>query len=91
MFQQTAKELIAFIEKSPTCFQAVATMKETLKQEGYQELKENEKWQIEKGGNYFVTRNDSALIAFSVPQGEWKGFRIMASHSDSPSFKIIRK
>ena len=88
MFQQTAKELIAFIEKSPTCFQAVATMKETLKQEGYQELKENEKWQIEKGGNYFVTRNNSALIAFSVPQGEWKGFRIMASHSDSPSFKI---
>ena len=38
MFQQTAKELIAFIEKSPTCFQAVAAMKETLKQEGYQEL-----------------------------------------------------
>ena len=88
MFQQTAKELIAFIEKSPTCFQAVASMKETLEQEGYQELKENEKWQIEKGGNYFVTRNDSALIAFSVPQGEWKGFHIMASHSDSPSFKI---
>ena len=88
MFQQTAKELITFIEKSPTCFQAVATMKELLEQEGYQELKENEKWTVEKGGNYFVTRNDSALIAFSVPKGEWKGFRIMASHSDSPTFKI---
>lgn len=88
MFRQTAEELIQFIEKSPTCFQAVATMKELLEQEGYAELKEKDKWNIKKGGNYYVTRNDSALIAFTVPQGEWKGFRIMASHSDSPSFKI---
>lgn len=88
MFQQTAKELIQFIEKSPTCFQAVATMKEILEQEGYSELKERDKWNLEKGGHYFVTRNDSALIAFAIPQEGLKGFRIMASHSDSPSFKI---
>ena len=88
MFQQTAKELIQFIEKSPTCFQAVATMKKILEQEGYSELKERDKWNLEKGGHYFVTRNDSALIAFAIPQEGLKGFRIMASHSDSPSFKI---
>ena len=88
MFQQTAKELIQFIEKSPTCFQAVATMKEILEQEGYSELKERDKWNLEKGGHYFVTRNDSALIAFAIPQEGLKGFRIMASHSDSPSFMI---
>lgn len=88
MFQQTAKELIQFIEKSPTCFQAVATMKEILEQEGYSELREKDKWNIEKGGRYFVTRNDSSLIAFTVPKEGLKGFRIMASHSDSPSFKI---
>lgn len=88
MFQQTAKELIQFIEKSPTCFQAVETMKEILEQEGYSELKERDKWNLEKGGHYFVTRNDSALIAFAIPQEGLKGFRIMASHSDSPSFKI---
>lgn len=88
MFQQTAKELIQFIEKSPTCFQAVATMKEILEQEGYSELREKDKWNIEKGGRYFVTRNDSSLIAFTVPKEGLKGFRIMASHSDSPTFKI---
>lgn len=88
MFRQTAEELIQFIENSPTCFQAVATMKEILEQEGYAELKEKDKWSIKEGGNYYVTRNDSAIIAFTVPQGAWKGFRIMASHSDSPSFKI---
>lgn len=88
MFQQTAKELIQFIEKSPTCFQAVATMKEILEQEGYSELREKDKWNIEKGSRYFVTRNDSSLIAFTVPKEGLKGFRIMASHSDSPTFKI---
>ncbi len=88
MYQETAKELIKFIEKSPTCFHAVASMKEILEKEGYTELKEADKWEIKKGGNYYVTRNDSSLIAFSVPEGEAKGFRIMASHSDSPCFKI---
>lgn len=88
MFQKTAEELIQFIEKSPTCFHAVAAMKDILSNEGYKELKEADKWQIEKGGKYFVTRNDSSIIAFAVPEEEWKGFRIMASHSDSPSFKI---
>ena len=88
MYQETAKELIQFIENSPTCFHAVASMKEMLEKEGYTELKEADKWEIKKGGNYYVTRNDSSLIAFSVPEGEAKGFRIMASHSDSPCFKI---
>lgn len=88
MYQETAKELIKFIEKSPTCFHAVATMKEILKKEGYIELREADKWEVKKGGNYYVTRNDSSIIAFSVPKDEIKGFRIMASHSDSPSFKI---
>ena len=35
-----------------------------------------------------MTRNDSALIAFAIPEEEAKGYRIMASHSDSPTFKI---
>ena len=52
MYQETAKELIQFIEKSPTCFHAVASMKEILEKEGYTELKEADKWEIKKGGNY---------------------------------------
>ena len=82
------KKLLAFIEKSPTCFHAVATMKTKLTENGFTELKENEKWKITKGGQYFVTRNDSSLIAFTIPAAEMKGMRIMASHSDSPCFKV---
>ena len=57
-------------------------------EEGFTELKENEKWQIEQGGKYFVSRNGSSLIAFTIPETEMKGMRIIASHSDSPTFKI---
>ena len=88
MSQETAKELIAFIEKSPTSFHAVKTMGDMLDGEGYIKLEEKDRWQLVPGGRYYTTRNGSALIAFSLPQGELTGFRIIASHSDSPSFKI---
>lgn len=51
-------------------------------------LEENERWSLKAGGQYFVTRNDSSIIAFSIPENGFDGMRIMASHSDSPSFKI---
>lgn len=88
MYQETTRELLEFIEKSPTSFHAVAAMEEILTKEGFTKLEEKESWKLTKGGRYFVTRNGSALIAFTLPEAELTGFRIMASHSDSPSFKI---
>lgn len=82
------EKLLEFIRKSPTAFHAVAEMKMRFKEKGFLELKENEHWRLEKGGDYFVTRNNSSIIAFSIPEKcPWK-FHIMASHSDSPAFKI---
>ena len=88
MEQTISKELIDFIGASPSCFHAVDVMKKRLSEEGFVQLKENEKWSIQKGGRYFTMRNGSAIIAFSVPEHSFSGMRIMASHSDSPSFKI---
>ena len=88
MFKETAKELLEFIEKSPSCFHAVKTMKDMLNAEGFEEIKEADKWELSKGGKYYVTRNDSSIIAFVMPEKEFSGYRIMASHSDSPTFKI---
>lgn len=82
------KELLTFIDKSPTSFHAVWNMKEQLLAAGFQEIQEDQRWELCLGGDYFVTRNDSAIIAFSIPEEEHEGFRIVASHSDSPTFKI---
>ena len=83
-----AKNLIKFIEDSPSCFHVIKNIRERLLNEGMVELKEHEAWNIVPGGSYFVTRNMSSVIAFKVPKGDFIGFNIVASHSDSPTFKI---
>ena len=86
--RKTAEELIQFIKESPDAFHAVAAVVKRLQAAGYEELKEKEHWEMEEGKGYFVTRNDSAVIAFRIPEGEKAGYQIMACHSDSPTFKI---
>lgn len=87
-YQKCAKEMLEFIESSPSCFHAVANAAEQLEKQGFQELREDEKWELAPGQGYYVVRNGSSVIAFRLPQGEAKGFHITAAHSDSPSFKI---
>lgn len=87
-YQKCAKGMLEFIEKSPSCFHAVANVKRLLEEQGFQELKEEVGWELASGKGYYVVRNDSSVIAFRLPQGEARGFHITAAHSDSPSFKI---
>lgn len=86
--KKTVKGLTDFIKKSPTAFHAVAELRERLLAEGFDELDESEKWSLDKGGKYFVTRSGSSIISFKIPAEDYKGFYMIASHSDSPSFKI---
>lgn len=88
MYIEITKELLSFIEKSPTAFHAVKAMADELEKHDFQELKEEDAWKIQKGGKYFVTRNHSSLIAFSIPEQDVYKFHMMASHPDSPAFKI---
>lgn len=88
MALEQVQELFDFIEKSPSCFHVIDNVKKTLVEEGFEELFENKKWQLQEGGKYFVTRNLSSIIAFKVPGKDFASFHIIASHSDSPTFKI---
>ena len=88
MYIETTEKLLDFIEKSPTAFQVVDEMQKRLTENGFEVLSEKEYWKLIPGGKYLVTRNNSALIAFCIPEKESRVFHIMASHSDSPSFKI---
>lgn len=84
----TNEQLLNFLEKAHTCYQAVDEISRILKNQGYSELNESDVWELREGGRYFVTRNGSSIIAFRVPKKNFNGFMIGASHSDSPSFKI---
>ena len=92
MYQETSREVLNFIEHSPSCFHAVAQLAQMLENGGYQRLKECDGWTLEKGGKYYVTRNGSSIIAFHVgEQLDNYHFQITASHSDSPSYKVKEK
>lgn len=92
MYKEVSQQLMSFIQQSPTAFHAVDTMKKMLNEAGYQELSESQKWIITKGGKYYVTRNQSSLIAFHIGEElENYNFQIVASHSDSPTFKLKEK
>lgn len=82
------QNLLEFLEKSPSAYHAVANMAKMLDDAGFERLNEGERWQLGEGRDYYVTRNGSALIAFRIPKKDYAGFQIMASHSDSPVFKI---
>ncbi len=86
-YLKRTKDLISFIDKSPTCYQVVDNVKKVLIDNSFIELKENQKFNIKEGNSYFVTRNNSSLIAFRIPR-KYNGFSIIASHTDSPSFKL---
>ena len=81
------RELLDFIEKSPTAWHAAANVAAELERAGYIRLCEEEDWQIKAPGKYYAVRNGSAVIALNLPEGA-DGFLIMAAHDDSPSFRV---
>ena len=87
-FDDVNKELIAFLDNSPNAFFAVNNMCRMLEASGLIRLYEGKPWALEAGKGYYVTRNDSAVIAFRIPKKDYTGFQMMASHCDSPVFKI---
>ena len=85
-----AGELLDFINNSPTMYNAVSCAEEHLKGNGFTELNLKKKWTLEKNGRYYIKINASGLVAFVINGdniGE-DGFRIIGSHTDSPTFKI---
>ena len=66
MDKKISQELMLFIKKSPTAFHAIDNIKKTLLENGFEELLEGQVWQIETGKRYFVSRNNSSIIALNL-------------------------
>lgn len=82
-----SKDLINFIDKSPLNYFAVKEASKILEDNGFKELSEKDSWEL-KEGKYYVKRDETALIAFEIGEDIKKGFSIIGSHTDSPTFKI---
>jgi len=83
-------DLFRYLDCSPTAFHAIAEIRVRLLRAGLTELQENQRWHLEKGRAYFTIRENSALAAFSLGSSEelQDGFRMIASHSDSPGLQL---
>lgn len=83
-------KFVNFLNKSPSAFHCVESSKQLLREAGFNELQMSDPWKVAPLGKYFVTKNESALIAFSVG-GKYvngNGFAIVGAHTDSPCLKV---
>lgn len=92
MFRHYVNDFLSFVNASPSPYHAVQTSKKLLVAAGFQELSERDNWEskVELGHKYFVTRNGSSIVAFTVGQ-KWKpgnGISMIGAHTDSPTFKV---
>ena len=64
----TTENLLQFLAASPSPFHAVEQAAKKLTEAGFLPLQECEKWALVPGRGYFVTRNNSSIIAFAIPE-----------------------
>ena len=78
--------LLGFLDASPTPFHATRNMSQMFENAGFIKLYEVDKWKLEEGKKYYVTRNDSSVVAFTFPHA--KEYTMIGTHTDSPNLKL---
>lgn len=85
------KRLLDWLNRSTCNFLAADTIVDELKKKGFRELRQNEPWEINRGGKYYMVKNGSAVFAFTIGKDQdtfRKGSKIIAAHSDSPCLRL---
>ncbi|MDY0249849.1 MAG: M18 family aminopeptidase [Pseudomonas sp.] len=90
MHNMPSQGLLDFLQDSPSPFHATQSMCQALQAAGYQALNERETWQLQAQGRYYVTRNDSSIIALQLGKNDpiEHGIRMIGAHTDSPCLKV---
>lgn len=86
----TAKDLLAYIDASPTPYHAVRETARRLTQHGYRALDEREPWALQPGDRVYVIRGGTSIAAFHLGTApvDRAGFRLVGSHTDSPNLRL---
>ncbi|MES2825951.1 MAG: M18 family aminopeptidase [Pseudomonadota bacterium] len=84
------QQMLQFLQASPTPFHATQTIANILGAAGFEQLVEVDAWDLCSGKRYFVTRNDSSIIAFVYGKNPLleTGIRMFGAHTDSPCLKV---
>ncbi|MGJ9403636.1 M18 family aminopeptidase [Arthrobacter sp. KK5.5] len=85
------EDLGRYVSASPSSFHAAEEAARRLDAAGFERVSEREAWEGTPGARYTV--RDGAVVAWMVPgsAGPTTGFRILGSHTDSPTFKLKPK
>jgi len=88
--REQVRDLLDFIDASPSPWHAVATIEQRLQASQFQRIQESDSWSLVPGGRYYVIRDDSSIAAFAIgKQGLAEtGFKILGAHTDSPSLRV---
>ncbi|CAF24214.1 M18 family aminopeptidase [Candidatus Protochlamydia amoebophila] len=81
-------DLLSYLNNAPTPWHAVEEACQRLSKHGYTELKENEKWELKLGHSYYIKHHQTTLCVFTLPKNSPTRVRLLASHTDSPGFKL---
>lgn len=79
--------LFGFLDASPTPFHATKNMSMMFENAGFIKLDELDSWSLQEGAKYYLTRNDSSVIAFTYPKRD-KKYVMIGAHTDSPNLKL---
>ncbi len=83
-----ARDLLAYIDASPTPFHACANAAARLDAAGFSALEETASWPT-SGGRHYVVR-DGSLVAWAAPApaSPTLPFSVIGAHTDSPNLRV---
>lgn len=90
--QRYTKPFMSFMSLNPTVFHAVDSVCNRLVYHGFTKLSERDDWRdkISRGGKYFLERNGSSLVAFTVgiDYQPGNGASVIAAHIDALTTRL---
>lgn len=86
-------DFLSFLDKANSRFTASTQITDKLVAAGFTEVQEADTFKLKKSGKYFIRRMDTAVIAFVTGNKSpaESGFKLAASHIDSPALKLKTK
>ncbi|ESZ98178.1 putative Vacuolar aminopeptidase 1 [Sclerotinia borealis F-4128] len=87
-----AEPFIKFMTENPTVWHAIQYWEKKLEKAGFTKLSPRESWndKLKPNGKYYVNRNGTSLIAFSIGGAytSGNGIAMVAAHSDSLTARL---